>query len=87
MNKTKRLMKLIVRSQLEELMDSLHRQAVSAERCQELYERSIELQEQALRLQTKSTRAAQEMASISKQNYASRLLAATRAATMADSQP
>lgn len=81
MNKTKRLIKLIGRSQLEEIADSLHRQAVAAEQCQALYERSIELQEQALRLQTKSTRAAQEVASVSKQQYAQRLLTAVRAAT------
>lgn len=72
---------------LDDISISLHNQVVAAERCEALYKRSIALQEQALRLQTKSTRAAQEMASISKQNYASRLLAATRAATMTDSQP
>lgn len=72
---------------LEAIEQAQHRQAVAAERCNDQLDRSLALQEQALRLQTKSTRAAQEMASISKQNYASRLLAATRAATMTDSQP
>lgn len=87
MNNTKRLKRLISRSLLDSVARSLHRQAVAAEQCQALYERSIELQEQALRLQTKSTRAAQEVASVSKQQYAQRLLTAVRAATMADSQP
>lgn len=76
MNKKKYLLAL-----LDDISTSLHNQVVAAERCEALYKRSIALQEQALRLQTKSTRAAQEVASISKQQYAQRLLTAVRAAT------
>ena len=80
MNNAKRLKKRAIRSLLDSIARSLHRQADAAEWCEELYLRSLELQELQLSLSKKSVAAAQEVAHITKQNYADRLLAATRQA-------
>ncbi len=79
--------KRLRRSLLDEIANTLHWQAVAAERCSELYERIIELQERQLELSEKSVRAAQEIAHITKQNYADRLLAEARQATLLDEAP
>ena len=79
MNNAKRLKKRAIRSLLDSIARSLHRQAVAAERCEELYLSGLELQELQLSLSKKSV-AAQEVAHITQQNYADRLLAATRQA-------
>ena len=76
----KRLNKIAIWNLLDAIDRSLHRQADAAERCEELYLRSLELQELQLSLSKKSVGAAQEVAHITKQNYADRLLAATRQA-------
>ncbi|MBP8284023.1 MAG: hypothetical protein KAX46_08955 [Chromatiaceae bacterium] len=76
----KRLKKIAIWNLLDAIDRSLHRQADAAERCEELYLRSLELQELQLSLSKKSVGAAQEVAHITKQNYADRLLAATRQA-------
>ncbi len=80
MNNAKRLKKRAIRSLLDSIARSLHRQAVAAERCEELYLRGLELQELQLSLSKKSVAAAQAVAHVTKQNYADRLLAATRQA-------
>ena len=80
MNNAKRLKKRAIRSLLDSIARSLHRQAVAAERCEELYLRGLELQELQLSLSKKSVAAAQTVAHITQQNYADRLLAATRKA-------
>ena len=84
MKNRKRLNRLISRSLLDSIARSLYRQALAAERCRELYERSLALQDRQLELSEKSFRAAQEMAHISKQNYADRLLAAIQQSTRTD---
>lgn len=87
MNNAKRLKKRAIRALLDSIARSLHRQAVAAERCEELYLRSLDLQESKFALSRKSVAAAQEMAHITKQNYADRLLAATRQACALDEAP
>ena len=90
MNNAKRLKKRAIRSLLDSIARSLHRQAVAAERCEELYLSGLELQELQLSLSKKSVAAAQEVAYITKQNYddrqraADRLLAATRRACQSE---
>ena len=76
----KRLKKIAIWNLLDAIDRSLHRQADPAGRCEELYLHSLELQELQLSLSKKSVGAAQEVAHITKQNYADRLLAATRQA-------
>ena len=87
MNNAKRIKKRAIRSLLDSIARSLHRQAVAAERCEELYLRGLELQELQLSLSKKNVAAAQAVAHITQQNYADRLLAATRQATMAEETP
>ena len=87
MKNAKRLNKLVLSAHLDDIAHALHRQAIAAERCQKLYERSLELQEQSLRLQTKSTNAAQVVARVSTDNYTRRLLKSTQQATMMDEAP
>ncbi len=87
MKNAKRLKKRAIRSLLDSIARSLHRQAVAAERCEELDLSGLELQELQLSLSKKSVAAAQEVAYITKQTYADRLLAATRQATMMDAAP
>ena len=81
MKNAKRLKKLMRRSLIDSIARSLHRQAIAAERCCELYEQSLCQQEQSIRLSEKSVRAAQEVARIARHQYADRLLAAARQAT------
>ena len=84
MKNAKRLKKLAIRSLLDSIVRALYRQALAAERGHALYERSLALQERQLELSEKSFRATQEMAHISKQNYADRLLAAIQQSTRTD---
>jgi hypothetical protein len=74
MKNAKRLKKLMRRSLIDSIARSLHRQAVAAEGCERHYLSCLELQELQIDLSKKSVTAAQEIAHITKQNYADRIL-------------
>ena len=75
------------RSLLDSIARSLHRQAVASEQCAELYARAVGLQKAMLALSETNVAAAQQMANIARNQYADRILAATRQATMAEEHP
>lgn len=69
------------------LLGILTRMAVATEAMVKQNERSIALQEQHLALAEKGIRASQDIAYITQQTYAQRLMAAVRASTGEDEAP